>query len=370
METHHHDAMRHTSLRQLGADDRTVDEYLSHSCGTGWWPRDAAVPTGPPAEEEPQIADWEAYARSAAEIGVWETLRHRLVQLRFPIRRGIASDAVYRDATLRGRRPADGEGLVLECPDRLELRLHPSLAGRVPVIITASRLDFETLVRALTARNEPVPVPASMGACLVNGLNNWDRIDTLRRRWEETPAAEREGATWAEAFRAIIPRTELYKDRIILLSRGPYSGVSAEELRVPDDEWLRQSLEIRLEHECIHALTLRVFGALRHDLLEELVADWAALIRVRGVYDPGLALRFLGLEDSTAFRPGGRLEIYRGTPPMSDAAFQLMQDLARRVVTVLGRMVPEEESGPGFEDLLATRVIGLLTASAEELLPS
>ena len=40
-----------------------------------------------------------------------------------------------------------------------------------------------TLIQALTARNEPVSIPASMGAMMVAGFNNWDRVRQLKELW-------------------------------------------------------------------------------------------------------------------------------------------------------------------------------------------
>ena len=74
---------------------------------------------------------------------------------------------------------------------------------------------------------------------------------------------------------------------------------------------------------------------MRHDLLEELIADWVALVKVFGGYRADLALRFLGLESFPSFRAGGRLEVYRGTPPVSDGAFEAMQRLAAMAVKTL-----------------------------------
>ncbi|HEX2225086.1 MAG TPA: hypothetical protein VHN15_12865, partial [Thermoanaerobaculia bacterium] len=40
-------------------------------------------------------------------------------------------------------------------------------------------------------------------------------------------------------------------------------------------------------------------------------------------------LRFMGLEDPSGYRPGGRLENYREKPPLSDGAFAVLQSLVR-----------------------------------------
>lgn len=294
-------------------------------------------------------------------------LRDTLVQLRFPIRQGISSETSYRGATLKGERPPETGGLELVAPDGLSLRLHPSLAGAIPVLGVSARADFEALVRALTARNEPVPVPQAMGACLVNGLNNWDRIRRLEARWRAQDPGERDARTWAEAFRRIVQQPALYKDRMIVLSRGPYSGVASSHVGMDEDEWQELSVAVRLEHECAHALTLKVFGALRHDMLEELVADWAALIAATGGYRVELARRFLGIEAHPAFRPGGRLEIYRGSPPMSDRAFGVARRLAVDATATLNELAADGEFELDRSDVLARLTVALLTLPIESV---
>jgi hypothetical protein len=256
-------------------------------------------------------------------------LEERLVQLRFPVRAGISQTEAYRGATRRGL-PADEPcGLGLRASGRLRLEIHASTAGPIPVLHTPDRDDFELLVQALSARNEPEPVPASMGACFVTGFNNWDRVRQHRRRWEaEDPAHSLPGA-WDEEFRRLIPRKELYQDRFLILSDGPYSNVPAEAMGLSPEDWDRLSLAIRLEHECTHYLTLRLFAYLRDCLLDEVVADYAGIVAACGHYRSDWFLRFVGLEAYPRYRRGGRLENYRGRPPLSEDAFAVLQALVK-----------------------------------------
>ena len=354
-------------LREVEADRVFAEEIIARSAGDGWWPNGPIELHRLPLDDDPLIEAWTAYALEAETSSVWETLGDKLVQLRFPIRSGISAENAYRAATLKGQKPPDDYPLTLEDPEGLSLTLHPSLAGKIPVLAVRNRTDFENLVRALTARNEPVEVPEAMGACLVNGLNNWDRIESLRLRWESEEPASRVSATWGEEFRRIIPQTTLYKDRLIVLSHGPYSGVAAEHTGMAGDEWERLSFDLRLEHECVHALSLKIFGSMRHDLLEELVADWVALIRVFGRYRADLALRFLGLEAFPDFRAGGRLEVYRGSPPVSDGAFAVMQRLAWEVITALERISETPSISLDANDVFGRVTVALLTMPAEAM---
>lgn len=268
-----------------------------------------------PLPDEPFVATWERWAEEARQRGAFAVLAENLPQLRFPIREGISGTDDYRAATLRGVSPDDlpgATGLGLERPDLVELEIHPSPAGRIPVLLVRGRAEFVALVQALGKRNEPVPIPDSQGALMVGGFNNWARIRDLRSRGEQVT-----GAT---------PK-ELYQDRCILLSDGPYSAVPATDLGLGEEEWKEISLAIRRDHECAHYFTRRLFGSMRNHAHDELMADWAGLVAATGSFRADWFLRFLGLEDYPRYRPGGRLEIYRGD--LSDEAFAALQGLIR-----------------------------------------
>ncbi|MGH3148715.1 MAG: DUF7005 family protein, partial [Rubrobacter sp.] len=271
-------------LASYGATASEVEELLAYNRNVFDRSFDQ-LPTLPlPAE--PHVAEWEHYAREAAEVGALAALRRRLVQLRFPILEGISQTDAYRAATLRGastEEMTEACGLDLASPDDLRLRVHPSPAGPIPVLASGDRADFVILVRALTMRNEPAPVPESMGACMVSGFNNWDRISEYRRRWEAEGGDHSEVA-WQEEFRRLVPQKELYQDRFLILGTGPYSNVAAREIGLPDPEWHRTSTKIRLEHECTHYITLRVFGSMRNNLLDELLADYMGITAAAGRY--------------------------------------------------------------------------------------
>jgi hypothetical protein len=201
-----------------------------------------------------------------------------------------------------------------------------------------------------------------MGACLVGGLNNWDRVASYRKEWEASSGGSASAEQWAAEFRALVPRKELYQDRFVILSRGPYSAVEAADVGFEPAEWLELSLGIRREHELTHYFTRRVFGAMRNNIFDEILADWAALIRVFGNYRARRALLFLGLEDHPRYRSGGRLETYRGDPPISDAALRITGELtvrAARNLEVWTEGRPELEQGLEGLARLTTMLGGL-----------
>ncbi len=318
---------RASILAARGASGSELEELLAYNENV--FDRSSlAVPIKFPLPPEPHIATWESYLTEAREIGVYSALQKRLVQLRFPILENISQREGYQSATRKGV-SVDGielaTGLVLKQPEKLQLILHQSLAGAIPVIIAANRDDFVSLVQALTKRNEPKPVPASMGACMVAGFNNWDRIRQYRQQWQASHPDNDSSAAWAEEFRLLIPQKELYQDRFMILSLGDYSNVSAQDMGLTEPEWWRLSLTIRLEHESTHYFTRRVFGLMRNNLLDELIADYRGIVAANGCYRADWFLRFMGLESFPTYRQGGRLENYRGN--LSDGSFKILQSL-------------------------------------------
>jgi hypothetical protein len=318
-------------LAALGASPTEAEEllrYLENPFDLG-----ALAPgTAFPPPDEPFVGIWERWAEEARQRGAFAVLCEHLPQLRFPIREGISQSDDYRAATRRGILPEDlpgATGLELERPDLVELEIHASPAGRIPMLLVRGRAEFVALVRALGKRNEPVPVPDSQGALMISGYNDWARIRELRRQWEALPTSERETATWGEEMARITPRQELYQDRFILLSDGPYSAVPAADLGLGEAEWRETSLAIRRDHECAHYFTRRLFGSMRNNVLDELIADYAGMVGAVGGFRAAWFLRFLGLEDYPRYRPGGRLDLYRGEPPLSDGAFGVLHKLIR-----------------------------------------
>jgi hypothetical protein len=293
-----------------------------------------------PLGDEPMVSFWEKCVAEAASRGSFAALRSRLPQLCFPIRAGISGDPQYLAATRRGVEPGElaaATGLALRRPAALGVVLHPSAAGRIPVITTRCREDFVSLVQALSKRNEPWPVPAAMGAQMISGYLSWGRVRELRQAWEATPVKERVTATFADELERLKPQRELYQDRFILLSDGPYSAVPAAALGLEEAHWREISLAIRREHECTHYFTRRLFGVMRNHLLDELIADYVGVTAAMGRLQPGWLPRFLGIEELPRYRSGGRLEVYQGTPPLSPAAFEVIQRLAFAAVANLAR---------------------------------
>ncbi len=330
----------------LGASDAEVEELLVY-CENRFGAADPALigrgspPTGlsegplpdEPLPDEPFVACWRAWVTEATTAGALTVLGRNLPQLWFPIQSGISQGESYRAATLRGASAAELDeagGLELTHPHQIELHLHASFAGGIPLIVARHRADFVRLLQALARRNEPAEVPDAQGAVTVAGYNNWARIHALRAAWQAEDPANREAPTWGQAFARIQRDKSAYQDRFILLSDGPYSGVPSDALGLDAATWRRQSLVIRREHECAHYYTRRVYGLMRNNLLDELIADHVGLVVATGTYQAAWFLRFMGLEDESGYRAGGRLDLYRGDPALSDGAFHVLGLVVRR----------------------------------------
>jgi hypothetical protein len=309
-------------LATFGADEAVTAELLAYDADGFNGPIDREIRF--PLADEPFVETWHEYARDVAAASDFRVLAGRLVQLSFPIHEGMSNHEAYRAATRRGVPPHElsgATGLELERPDAIEIEIHATWAGAIPLILVPSRTDFVSLVRAFSGRNEPTPIPASMGASIIAGYNNWDRFRRLQQQW----VREHPGEPFS--IDRIAHLKDSYQDRFILLSGGWYSGVSPKALGLDEEEWRRLSLLIRRDHECAHYWTRRVRSSMRNCILDEIVADYCGIAGACGRFRADWLLAFFGLEDGRTCRPGGRLHNYRGQPPLSDTAFTLVQQL-------------------------------------------
>lgn len=324
-------ALRREVLEFLGADATETEELLAYN-RNAFKPSPELMEHGLPLPDEPFVEAWESYASRSSTEGALAVLRDVLVQLRFPIREGISNDKDYHAATRRGEWPlSQGAGIPMEQPDGIRIRLEGTPAGRIPVIVVSARGDFEALVRAVTARNEPVPISQSVNAFMVSGYVNWDRVRRYRRRW----SASNPDGDWRSEFRQLANQKPLYQDRFIIACKGPYSGIDADALGLNPEQWQALSLEIRVGHESAHYFTKRAFSSMRNNVLDELIADYAGLVVAFGRFRADWFLYFLGLENYPRYRVGGRLDTYRGDPPLSDGAFTVLAALVVRAAATV-----------------------------------
>lgn len=286
--------------------------------------------------DEPYIKSWKTYDTANG----FDLLTRCYPQLCFPIEEGINKTQPYIDAVLKGKTQGlHGQStLGLTNPERIKIELFKSMAGSVPVFTIPDNQDFEKITQCLLHKNNPVAVPQSMGAFLANGIVNWDRLHTLEKNWVPANAAE----TWNQEFsKNVLPVPGLYKDKVIILSKKPYSNVSADALNLTGNDWLTHSLAIRLEHECTHLYTLKRYGCASNNLHDELIADYVGISKTLGKYSKEWMLAFMGLEAYPNYRKGARLENYVGNVKVSSEDFRLLTVVIKSAIETISRFDSE-----------------------------
>lgn len=320
-----------------------------------------------PLPDAPYVETWEEYIADINKHGFIDALSPRLLQICFPVQAGMSTDPEYQMATRKGIASTAIKtvpGTVLYQADAMKVYLHQTLAGRIPVIESSYRPDFETLVQTFSYRNEPVAIPASMGACMIKGYNNWDRVARYKRQCGDS-----------FDFNQMKAQKDLYQDVFLLLTEAEYSGVPAVMLGLDEDDWRRMSLIIRREHEATHYCTLRILGSARNHLLDEFIADYMGIVAACGRYRADWFLCFMGLENYPDFRPGGRLTNYLKNIELSKDAFTELKTCLKNAACNVEKYVeahPKVYSEQGkyemFIKLTKSKLTDLASIKAQEML--
>ena len=283
-------------------------------------------------------------------------------QLTLAPEEGLKETENYKDIVLRGKLPGE-----CVCPflmsEQDSLQEMDTPAGKVEVYFLYHREDFERAVRLLAWRGEPRPLPASMGAVTIRGLNNWRKLNACKARYlvagntdwnaEFGRMTQNEGCCSDREARNMYHRgadglrSVPYKDTIILLSNGYYSAVPPGEAGFSEGEWTRHSRMIRTWHELAHVVSRRLYPDNRETIRDEVVADCIGLLAAFGTYDLRLARLFLGITEE-GYRPGGRLENYL---PGQDAGQEAVRVLTERVRRIMGALDGAADGKEPFECL-------------------
>jgi hypothetical protein len=320
----------------------------------------------PSFENEVGIKNWEDLAgRISADNLFFNELKKCYPQLNFPIEAGIEKKEEYKEYVLKGKAQIINLPFLLKLNDHknITLRISESIAGKIPIITIPNQEDFKAILQCLLYKNNPVTIPDSMGAVLINGLNNWQKIANLKRDWLATHSAE----SWSkELLINILPNYSLYKDNLIIISRKPYSNVSAEQLGLNDTLWLSYSISIRIQHEFTHLYTLKKFGIASNNLHDELIADYIGLVKTIGKYNKSWMLIFMGLENYPRYRAGARLENYIADKKLSKEDFKHLIKIIKMAIENIS--IFDESQGPlRSETDQMFRIDALCETSLEEL---
>ena len=204
----------------------------------------------------------------------------------------------------------DGLGLPIDDfrwnnVDALQLGFIQTLAGRLPLITTASHTDFRSMEALVNGRGEALALPATVNAFTIQA-----RAMQIRRH------------------------------RLILLNRAPYSNIPANALGFAEDEWLARSQRLRLRHECAHYETLRLFGGMANHALDEIAADALGQLAAFGNFDADRQRLFFGLERGRGVCHG-RLSFYCQTvcPEERETVYRSVDRLLDDTAAELGRLI-------------------------------
>lgn len=232
-----------------------------------------------------------------------EKYMHRYLQLGLPIKEGMSKSQEYKNVVLRGQKPVEYTDFFIGS-DQDQVYRVDTPAGEAEILYFAVREDFERAVRCLAYKCENRAIPASMGAMTIAGIINWEKIRKHKEAYLQSGKTD-----WQAEFKRFTSIPGNYKDRLVLVSKGGYSGLSAKDLEYDRTEWEKLSLEIRIYHELCHVVCRTLFPEKKNAVQDEIVADAFGILKAKGYYDTDLARKCLGIWDGI-YREGGRLENY------------------------------------------------------------
>ena len=263
------------------------------------------------------------------------------------LRPGDEGAAAYKDIVLRGMeaKKKDLSHFITSPADSCVWEQTP--AGPVRVITLRQRADFETFLRIMAHRCADCEIHPTQGAAILDGVVNWRTIEAHRQAFF-SGAAERGEVLpdWNAEFKRFTADKKNYRDALIVLSSGPYSGIPAQRMGLREADWLSLSYTIRKAHECTHFVCRRLYPQMIDAVWDELVADAVGLYAAYGFYAPDTAELFLGIENG-AYREG-RLQIY-AEPDLRDA-------LAGKIHAVLPEIQKECGNLPAGADPYALAI--------------
>lgn len=223
-------------------------------------------------------------------------LSQRYPQLLFPIEHGISKTQEFTDVVFCGKELKGTLDFSMSPKDRLYSIDTP--AGTAEALLLYNREDFEKCVCALANRCEPKDIPPSVGAFMISGLINWEKV---RRNCKNNI---NELTLKLLKFSGC----EIY-DRLILLSSGWYSGIVPENIGLSADEWTEKSITIRMYHELTHFICRSLYPKNIDVIRDEIFADMIGIIVAFGYYDTELAKLFLGISNA-GLSETGRINYY------------------------------------------------------------
>ncbi|MDR6759868.1 hypothetical protein J2Y38_000047 [Flavobacterium sp. 2755] len=325
--------------------------------------------------EGPEIQFWEDFLMNFSNgKDIFNALKECYPPLNFLIDKEIDKAELYNNMLLKGTTNDIKltSYIKLEDTKNISLELHQSITGKIPVLTIPNKEDFVKILQSIIHKNNPLPIPASMGAVLLNGLNNSKRFNIIKKNWlQNNPFGD-----WNTEFtNNIMPNKSLYKDKLIILSTKPYSNVPASQLGLEEDLWISYSISIRKEHELTHLYTLKKYGQATNNLHDELIADYIGIIKTIWNYNKVWMLTFMGLENYPHYREGARLENYVKESKLSPDDFKQLITIIKNAIEniaifdkAVGKVKSTKDQMCRIDALCEISLIDLASANGAELL--
>jgi hypothetical protein len=133
-----------------------------------------------------------------------------------------------------------------------------------------------------------------------------------------------------------------------------------------EDEWKELSYIIRREHEICHYYTLRRFGYMANNMLDELIADFSGIIEAFGEYRTDAMLWFLGFENFPDVRKNGRFNNYFKNIEISEESIVIIKKLVYNAIEKISYLCKtanniNRNSKYDFIDYLCTQTLESLS---------
>lgn len=219
------------------------------------------------------------------------------------------AEEMYKAIVKRGESAYAKELTHFTLSDQDKIEVANTPAGEVKVVTLHERHDFEIFLQIMANRCAVKEIPATQGASIIDGIINWRRIEAHRDEFIKKELEKGvDEPDWSAEFSRFTADKSNYLDAIIVLSVGPYSGITAAKVDMSDDEWLGYSDTIRKYHECTHFICRRLYREKIDPIWDEIVADAVGIFAAFGRYDAKMAELFLGIDENGYC--GGRLENY------------------------------------------------------------
>ena len=96
-------------------------------------------------------------------------------------------------------------------------------AGLVEALFLKKRVDFETFLRIVGHKSQPVPIARTVGAITYRGLADWGAVAHAREEYLVGG-----GDDWASEFKRLASVPGAFRAELVVVSEGPYSNVPAD----------------------------------------------------------------------------------------------------------------------------------------------